>query len=104
MKPFKQAFCDYYKCPPEQYLRQAFLRSLHARARPIGWLLIAQPESVELLDEAGKTTSEEELRDVIGQFEYQINVHGGIMARRLKLRVSGQRLLELNARIRKQGR
>ena len=101
MQPFKQAFCDYYKCPPEQYLRKAFLRSLHASARPIGWLLTEQPECLEVLEEAGKTTSEEELLDLIEQFEYQVKVHGGILARHLKLRVSGQRLLEINARIRK---
>ena len=101
VKPFKQAFCDYYKCPPEQYLRKAFLRSLHARARPIGWLLTEQPECLEVLEEAGKTTSEEELRDVIEQFEYEVNVRRGKLTGRWKFRVSGQRLLELNARIRK---
>ena len=104
VKPFKQAFCEFFNCPPEDYLREAFLRTLYRRARPFGGLMLwfGATEGMQLLDEAGATTSTEDLLDVIRQSELDARERGLTKARRWKFRVSGQRLVELNARIRRQ--
>jgi len=104
VKPFKQAFCEYFDCPPENYLREAFLRTLYRRARPFGRLMLwfGATEGMQLLDEAGTTTSTEDLLDVIRQSELDARERGLTRARRWKFRVSGQRLVEMNARIRRQ--
>ena len=103
-KPFKQAFCEYFDCPSEDFLREAFLRSLYRRARPFGRLMLwfGATEGLHLLDEAGATTGEEELLDVIKQSELDAIERGITRARRWKFRVSGQRLVELNTQIRSQ--
>lgn len=54
-----------------------------------------------LLEEAAQTRDEEELRDLVGEYEYQTKLHGGLLANRFKIRVSGQRLLCLHAEVRK---
>lgn len=102
VKPFKQAFCEFYDCPPEDFLREAFLRSLYPRARPFGRLMswFGAAEGLHLLAEAGTTTSAEELLDVIKQSELDVRERGRTLAYRLKFRVSGQRLVELNSRVR----
>ena len=55
---------------------------------------------VELLEDAGATTSEGELQDLVDEFEYEVNVRGGALANRWKLRISGQQLLELHRLVR----
>ena len=101
-KTFKQAFCEYFNCPPEDYLREAFLRTLYPRARPVGRLMLwfGATEGMQLLDEAGTTPSKEDLLDVIRQSELDARERGFTKARRWKFRVSGKRLVELNALIR----
>ncbi len=103
-KPFKQAFCEYYDCPPEDFLREAFLRTLYPRARPFGRLMFwfGATEGLHLLAEAGTTTSAEELLDAIQQNELDARERGLSLVWRWKFRVSGQRLVELNARVRRQ--
>jgi len=103
VKPFKQAFCDFYDCPPEDYLREAFLRTLYPRARPFGRLMFwfGATEGLHLVAEAGTTTSAEEMLDLINQSELDVRERGRTLAYRLKFRVSGQRLVELNSLVRR---
>ena len=102
VKPFKQAFCEYFDCPPENYLREAFLRTLYPRARPLGKLLFwfRAADGLELLDEAATATSDDELLDIIEQNEIDARERGRTLLRRWKLRVSGKSLMKLNAQIR----
>lgn len=102
VKPFKQAFCECFDCPPESYLREAFLRTLYPRAAPFGKLMLwfGATEGLQLLDEAGMSTSEEELLDIIRQNELDARERGLTLARRWKFRVSGQRLVELHKQVR----
>lgn len=104
VKSFKQAFCEYYDCPPENYLREAFLRTLYPRALPFGWLMFwfGAGEGLRLLSEAGTTTSEDELLDVIKQTELDVRERGRTLAYRWKFRISGKRLVRLNSRVRRQ--
>ena len=105
LKPFKEAFCEHFQCPPERFVREAFTRSLYPHARPFAWWLGLGPErSLRLLEETGRTSSTGDLEDLINQYQYDVRVHGGIWERHWKFRVSGERLLELNAQIRKQSR
>ena len=55
---------------------------------------------MRLLNEAGMTTNEDEMLDVIKQSELDVRERGRTLAYRLKFRVSGQRLVELNSRVR----
>lgn len=57
-----------------------------------------------LLEDAAQTRSEEELCDLISEYVYQTQLHGGLLAKRFKIRVSGQRLLNLHAEARKTSR
>ena len=102
VKTFKQAFCEYYDCPPVNYPREAFLRSLYPRAHLFGRLMFwfGAGEGLRLLNEAGMTTNEDELLDVIKQSELDVRERGRTLAYRSKFRVSGQRLVELNSRVR----
>ena len=106
MKTFKQRFCEYYNCPPEHYLREAFFRTLHPRARPIRWLLYwCDPtESLILLHEAGESTTQEDLRDAILQHKYDAQeLGGGTLSQRWKFCVSRKRLIALSIQLRKEG-
>ncbi len=103
MKTFKQCFCEHFNCPPERYLREAFFRTLHPRARFIRWILYwwGTTDSLNLIHEAGDTTTEEELRDVIMQSKYDVQERGGgTLIHRWNLRVSGKLLIKLNHQVR----
>ena len=103
MKTFKDAFCEYCQCPPEAYLRRALRLTLYPHAAVFAALLywFGLPHAVQVLEQAGHTTDGDELKDVIDEYEYQLALYGGILARRFNVRVSGQRLLELHTRVRK---
>ena len=49
-------------------------------------------EDIELLEAAGAATSEERLVELLREYWDDVNLRGGILAKRWKLRVSGARL------------
>jgi hypothetical protein len=103
MKTFKEAFCEHYHSPPEAYLRRALRLTLYPQVAPLAGLLywFGLAHAVQVLAQAGQTTDEDELKDVIDEYEYQLSMYGGILARRFNVRVSGRRLLDLHAQVRK---
>jgi hypothetical protein len=102
MNRFRDAFCEYVGCRPENYVREALRRTLYPHAAKFGRLArcLCSRLCEQLLEDAGATTSGEELREVIRLYEYDVQLHGGFWTRRLKFRVSGQRLLDLYVEIR----
>jgi len=102
MNRFRDAFCEHVGCRPEDYLREALRQTLHPHAALLGGLArrLCSPLCEQLLEDAGETTTGEELRDVIRLYEYDVHWHGGFWVRRLKFRVSGQRLLNLHGELR----
>lgn len=101
VKRFKDLFCDYVRCAPEAYEREALKRTLYPRAARLTavahWL--CSPVCLRVIEEAGEVENSEDLRDVMRLYEYDIKAYGGFWLRRLKFRVSGRRLLDLYARV-----
>jgi hypothetical protein len=105
MKRFKDLLCDYLGCAPETYVREALRRTLYPHAARLGFLMFwfCSPLCLRVVEEAGATENGEALRDVVEDYEYALRLHGGFWLRRLKFRVSGQRLLNLYAEARCHG-
>lgn len=95
MKTFADALCERTGCPPEDYLQVTLKRCRSRRARLFSRVFPIPPRKADiaLLKEAGAATNEAELRDILGQYWYELHLRGGWLARRCKIRVSGQRLL-----------
>ena len=102
MKRFKDLFCAYVHCAPEAYTREVLKRTLYPRAARLAGLgsWFCSPLCLGVIEEAGEAENSEELRDIIKLYEYDIQLHGGFWIRRLKFRVSGQRLLDLYGQVR----
>ena len=102
MKTFKEAFCEYYRCSSEAYLRRALRLALYPHVAPLADLFywFGLPHALQVLDQAGKTTGEDDLKDAMEAYEYELGMYGGVLARRFNVRVSAQRLLHLHAHVR----
>jgi hypothetical protein len=101
-RTFAEALCERFGCAPEDYLRVALKHSLYPQARVLLRVFpsFARAEDIALLEAAGRVTSEEELGELMREYWVQLHLHGGLLARRCKLRVSGHRLLRLFALVR----
>ena len=97
MKTFAQALCERAGSAPEDYLQVALKHCLYPRARLISrlFLFFARPEDIELLEAAGRATSEEQVRELLREYWDELHLRGGVLAKRYKLRVSGDRLLKV---------
>ena len=94
VKTFAEALCERVGCAPEDYLRVALKHCQYPRARVLYWLAAgyARVEDIELLEAAGRATSEEQLLELLRDYWDEVQLRGGILAKRYKLRVSGGRL------------
>src|SRR5689334_6558837 len=99
-KTFKSRFCNYYKCPEENFERVALLKVLHRRSLVIAWLILKfSPDffatDFRILRQIGSVTSRNNLvaeaRDIRNDY-LRFNDYG-LVRRFLTLRISGQRLL-----------
>jgi hypothetical protein len=97
MKTFAEALCERVGCAPKDYLRVALKHSLYPRARAFSWLfaVYARLEDIELLEAVGGATSEEQVRELLNEYWDDLHLRGGILAKRYKMRVSGDRLLKV---------
>jgi len=101
VKTFAQALCKRVGCAPEDYLRVALKHCLYPQARFFSRLFLfdRRAADIELLEDAGAATSEEQLRDLLRDYWIQLHLQGGFLAKCLKLRVSGERLQKLFAQV-----
>jgi hypothetical protein len=101
LKTFAQALCKRVGCAPEDYLRVALKHCLYPRARVFAPALrfCAPAADIQLLEAAGEATTEQQLNGLLRDYGYQLHLHGGFLAKRLKLRVSGERLHKLFAQV-----
>ncbi len=98
-KTFREAFCERFDCPPEEFERRVFWRCLYRRSLPLAWLVYLLNRSYFLPDlqtirQLGVSRSPEEFRGELEAFRYQYRTRGGIL-RELRVRVSGKRLVTL---------
>ena len=59
----------------------------------------ARVEDIELLEAAGRATSEEQLVELLREYWDELHLRGGFLAKRYKLRISGGRLQKLFAQV-----
>jgi hypothetical protein len=97
---FKDAFCQRFRCTPEQYDVRAFRRCLFLHARPFASLINRlQPgffsEDHDLIREVGPMTDPELFRNEINYFYGRNLRHKSWLRGLFRIRVSGNRLIRL---------
>ncbi|HOX02559.1 MAG TPA: hypothetical protein P5555_08615 [Candidatus Paceibacterota bacterium] len=104
MKTFREAFCDYYACPPKRFARKVFWIALPGYVRPLAAIVCLfhrrffrrDFEAIEILGDTRDTddfTNETESLYDLSRFEQYF------LRRRLKLRMSGRKLQALRRRV-----
>jgi hypothetical protein len=99
--PFKDAFAACFGCKPEEFSPEALQRCLYPHARAL-WpsLKICGGPPVlaaeAMMDLIADTRNNDELRDAIAEHQNEVRPYSGVLARRLYLRVSVERLLGLH--------
>lgn len=101
---FREAFCKYYDCVPEEFVVRATRRALHRRARLLKPLLLFfNPEyfkpDFELLERLGSARNWQQVHAALGAFESNNRLRGGVARNQLKLRASGRRVRALVERV-----
>ena len=97
MKTFAQALCERVGCVPKEYLWVALKHCQYPHARVLYWVSAgyARVEDMELLEAAGRVTSEEQLVELLREYWDELHLRGGFLAKRYKVRISGGRLQKL---------
>jgi hypothetical protein len=90
-RTFAEALCERFGCAPEDYLRVALEHCLYPQARLVFRIPFtsARAADMKLLEEARVAPDEEYLEELLQDYWMQLHLRGGLLARRLKLRVSG---------------
>ncbi len=101
---FKEQFCQAFRCRPEEFHRKLLMRTLYPHALPLAGFIFSKDakavaQTWDFLEDAGQACSESELRRVVNEYHYRLRLRGGFCANRLRLRVSGRRLLSLYSRL-----
>jgi hypothetical protein len=96
-KTFAQGLCERFGCSPEEYLRVALKHCLHLQAQV--WFSLfpsgVRAADVQLLEDTGAATTTRELRELLQEYCYRLELSGGFAAKRLKIRISCERLQRL---------
>ena len=97
MKTFAQALCESVGCAPEDYLRVALKHCLYPRPRSFYRLFapFVSAADLQLLKDAGAATTEDQLNELLREYRYDLQLNGGFLRKRLKLRVSTAHLEHL---------
>jgi hypothetical protein len=96
---FSDLFCEAHKCSPVEFPARVFWRCLYPQATPLTHLVwhlnraYFQPD-LELIEQMRNLTNLAEVRLELNRFRYY-HRSTGILRGILKLRISGQRLLNL---------
>jgi hypothetical protein len=99
-RSFQEAFCDEVGCPSEEFANRVFWRCLHRRALPLSAVVYLMNRSFFERDfctirQLGVARSFEEFGAEVNSFRSDNRRHGGFLRRRLRVRVSGRRLMNL---------
>ncbi len=100
LQSFREAFLEKYKGTPESYESRVFWRCLYRHAVPLAGLIYLFDRGFFSVDfqtirQLGQARSPDEFRQEVDAFAYQNRRHGGMLRTRLRIRVSGQRLMSL---------
>jgi hypothetical protein len=94
---FKEAYCERYRCSPEQFVHCAFKHGLYRRARFIAPAVMLFSRrlfqlDIDLIHEIGATRSWGDFNSVISNHVQSSHLRSGFFRNVLKLRVSCSRL------------
>jgi hypothetical protein len=99
-KDFREEFCQHEKCPPVAFERRVFWRCLHRRSLPLAALVYTlypaffEPD-LRAIQQLAVTRSFEEFAREVDSLRSDNQRHGGFLRRKLRLRISGRRLMRL---------
>ncbi|MGC8885621.1 MAG: hypothetical protein ACP5MG_00485 [Verrucomicrobiia bacterium] len=99
----QEIFCDYFKCPPEEYEERLFwlcVRPNVVYLAKVFWIFYRRIfyGDLEMLRQLGRTSNTRELRYEIESFRHY-HPPRGFIRRDLKVRVSGRRLLKIASKL-----
>ena len=97
---FRETFLKKHECPPESYESRVFWRCLYRHALPLAGLIYLFDRDFFAVDfqtirQLGLARSPDEFRQEVDAFAYVNRRHAGTLRTRLRIRVSGQRLMSL---------
>lgn len=100
----KNAFCMKYVIPPERFDRAVFWRCVHERGSGIARvILFLYPgyfrRELQLIQQIGRYTEMSEVQGALQRYHKETQSDGGFIRRKLKVRLSGERLLRLAAEL-----
>jgi hypothetical protein len=103
LKTFRAAFCEHCDCAPEDFAERALWRCHHRRALPLGRLIWwfdrrFYEADLELLRAVADCQTAAELGAEVSVFRYHNKSHG-FWRKFLHVRLSGQRLVDLAAKL-----
>jgi hypothetical protein len=98
-KDFKSAFCERFGCGPDEFRQTVLWRCFYPHAQGLGRLLFRIVPSqfdtdIEMIRQLESCTDFHELRTELEDYRSH-NPHHGFFRGWLKIRLSGQRLLDL---------
>lgn len=101
---FSSAYCEKYGCDPGAFESRVFWRCLYRHALPVAGLIrFFRPDyfvdDIRTIRQLGAARNAEEYRHEIDAFGYLNRRHRGFDRRRLRIRVSGQRLMSLMSEV-----
>jgi hypothetical protein len=97
---FSSAYCAKHRCPVEAFESRVFWRCLYRHALPVAGLIrLFRPDyftdDLRTIRQLGQVRNAAEFRQEVDAFGYLNRRHGGWDRRRLRIRVSGKRLMSL---------
>jgi hypothetical protein len=98
-KSFRENYCERFGCPLEDFENRVFWRSLYRRSLPLSLVVhLTNRRHFELdlqtIRQLGVCRGTQEFRAELESFRYDYRMRGGLL-RRLRVRVSGKRLMAL---------
>jgi hypothetical protein len=98
-KSFRENYCERFGCPLEDFENRVFWRSLYRRSLPLSLVVhLTNRRHFELdlqtIRQLGVCRGTQEFRAELESFRYDYRMRGGVL-RRLRVRVSGKRLMAL---------
>jgi hypothetical protein len=99
-RTFREGFCKECACATEAFETTVFWRCLHRRALPLSALIYRLHPSFfdpdfHTIRCLGNSTSYEEFGQEVNSFRSDNRRRGGFLRRKLRVRVSGRRLMKL---------
>ncbi len=99
-KTFKEAFCERYHCPSDQYLRRAFRKCLYRRAVLLAPIIMAVSPAffqvdMDVIERIGSARSWRELHAELKAFSINSRLRTRPLRSQFRLRVSGNRICKL---------